>query len=163
MTTDRQTLHLLPTLILEDDPATAKLMLEVLRSGHYAGYSFEPITCGRLADALWLLERRTYAAAVVDLGLPDASGTQAVETIVAAAPSLPIVVVTGNKHYGLQAVNLGAEDYMTKGEPCLWQHLPQRIVFATIRHRRFHVGPAMLEAWKQTADRASALVGMCHA
>lgn len=163
MNADRQTLQLLPTLVLEDDPTMAELMREVLRLGSYSGYGFDPVVCGRLSDAVWLLGRRPYSAAVVDLGLPDATGTAAVETIVAACPSLPIVVVTGSRDLGLQAVDLGAEDYMSKSEPCIWSHLPQRVVFAVIRHRRFHLGPALVEAWKQTADRVSALVETCHA
>ena len=54
--------------------------------------------------------------AVVDLGLPDASGLQAVDRIHDLAPHLPIVVLTGldDAATGPVALRHGAQDYLVK-------------------------------------------------
>jgi DNA-binding response OmpR family regulator len=54
--------------------------------------------------------------AVIDLGLPDASGLQALRRLRELAPTLPIVVLTGldDGATGLSALRLGAQDYLVK-------------------------------------------------
>lgn len=54
---------------------------------------------------------------LLDLGLPDAAGTQAVEAVARRAPDLPIVVLTGSNDPDLarDALRAGAQDYLVKG------------------------------------------------
>ena len=58
----------------------------------------------------------TVDCAVIDLGLPDASGLQAVDRIHQLAPHLPIVVLTGldDAATGPATIRHGAQDYLVK-------------------------------------------------
>jgi DNA-binding response OmpR family regulator len=55
---------------------------------------------------------------VLDLGLPDAQGVSAVRRTHAAAPDIPLVVLTGldDEVVAAQALQEGAQDYLIKGE-----------------------------------------------
>jgi serine phosphatase RsbU (regulator of sigma subunit) len=100
-------------LLIEDDPGDAFLVEELLAvSG--AGFAF---TWARtLADGI---EAMTAGAdcVLVDLGLPDAQGLEAVEAIIGHSPGIAVVVLTGfaDRSVGAQAVALGAQDFLVKG------------------------------------------------
>ncbi|HXK19449.1 MAG TPA: EAL domain-containing protein, partial [Polyangiaceae bacterium] len=55
---------------------------------------------------------------LLDLGLPDAQGLGAVRRAHAAAPKIPLVVLTGldDDKIALQALQEGAQDYLVKGQ-----------------------------------------------
>jgi len=68
------------------------------------------------AQAGVLASKRRFTAAIVDLKLSDGSGLDVVRLLKAGQPGLRIVILTG---YGsiataLEAVRLGASDYLTK-------------------------------------------------
>lgn len=54
---------------------------------------------------------------LLDLGLPDASGIEAVARLRARMPSIPLIVLTGlaDEAAGVAAVQAGAQDYLIKG------------------------------------------------
>lgn len=100
-------------LLVEDDDGDALLVEElVIDSG-------EAITLKRaatLADAV--ASARGAQCALVDLGLPDAAGLDAVTALRRAAPDLAVVVLTGldDRQRGIEALAAGAQDYLVKGE-----------------------------------------------
>jgi PAS domain-containing protein len=55
---------------------------------------------------------------LLDLGLPDAQGLEAVRRAHAAAPRVPLVVLTGldDESLAAQALQKGAQDYLIKGQ-----------------------------------------------
>jgi diguanylate cyclase (GGDEF)-like protein len=55
---------------------------------------------------------------LLDLGLPDAQGLEAIRRAHAAAPGVPLVVLTGldDESLAVQALQLGAQDYLIKGQ-----------------------------------------------
>ena len=55
---------------------------------------------------------------MLDLGLPDAQGLGAVRRVRAAAPHVPLVVLTGfdDEALATQALQEGAQDYLIKGQ-----------------------------------------------
>lgn len=55
---------------------------------------------------------------LLDLGLPDAQGIDALNTVLDQSPNLAIVVLTGllDTERGLEAVTAGAQDYLVKGQ-----------------------------------------------
>jgi serine phosphatase RsbU (regulator of sigma subunit) len=100
-------------LLIEDDPGDAFLVEELLAvSG--AGFAF---TWARTLAAG--IEAMTTGAdcVLVDLGLPDAQGLEAVEAIIEHTPGMAVVVLTGfeDRSVGAQAVALGAQDFLVKG------------------------------------------------
>lgn len=69
-----------------------------------------------LADALELVDRWRPDCVLLDLTLPDASGIEAVEAIVAALPEVPVIVVSASDdpEIALAAVKAGAQEFMSK-------------------------------------------------
>ena len=102
--------HRLRILLLEDNPADARLTQERLRGS--------AIDCD-VATQLHDVSAERLAAvdcALIDLGLPDASGLQALQRIRELAPQLPVVVLTGftDEVIGPLALRLGAQDFLLK-------------------------------------------------
>lgn len=56
--------------------------------------------------------------AILDLHLPDSTGTDSVHSAVALLPDTPVVVITGdhNPRQGEAALQAGAQDYMTRDQ-----------------------------------------------
>jgi diguanylate cyclase (GGDEF)-like protein/PAS domain S-box-containing protein len=122
-------------LLVEDDPDHAFLVTRRLRDQLARGWQVEHH--GTAAGARSRLERGDVTCVVLDLSLPDAKGLEVVTMVRRAAPAVPIVVLTGtdNDALGREALRLGAQDYLVKG-----QHGPdavgRSVVFALERTRR---------------------------
>lgn len=99
-------------LLLEDSRADARVTEEGLRD------SDDRIDCDIAATLSEVSAQRLEQVdcAVVDLGLPDASGLQALRRLRELSPELPVVVLTGldDGATGLAALRLGAQDYLVK-------------------------------------------------
>jgi diguanylate cyclase (GGDEF)-like protein/PAS domain S-box-containing protein len=103
-------------LVIEDNPGDARLLREMLReqgAGTPRLVHFE-----RMSDAETYLSENEADVILLDLGLPDAQGLSAVRRAQAAAPRTPLVVLTGldDESMAAQALQVGAEDYLIKGE-----------------------------------------------
>lgn len=99
-------------LLLEDSRADARMTEEALVD-YGEGIDSDIAATLREVSA----ERLACVdCAVIDLGLPDASGLQALRRLRELAPTLPIVVLTGldDGATGLSALRLGAQDYLVK-------------------------------------------------
>lgn len=112
-------------LLVEDDEAFAAYLRAALGAGD------EPPELRRaadLADALATVERSASDAVLLDLNLPDSRGLDTLRALLAVAPHLPVVVLTGESDTELarDALQLGAQDWMVKGQ--LDPELVQRAV-----------------------------------
>jgi PAS domain S-box-containing protein len=103
-------------LLVEDNPADARLLHETLRDINKNKYELTHIQS--LGEAIVRLTETNFDAILLDLFLPDSQGLETVERILSAAPALPIIVLTGLKDEstGIQAVRKGAQDYLIKGQ-----------------------------------------------
>src|SRR4051812_34056232 len=101
-------------LLVEDSRGDARLFAEMLRE--VSGQSFELTTVERLADAMPVAAR--HDVVFLDLSLPDSHGLSGLTALNGAAPSTPIVVLTGNEDDALavQALQAGAQDYLKKSD-----------------------------------------------
>ncbi len=103
-------------LLVEDNPGDARLLREMLRDDVSLGAR---VTHVELMNAV---EQHVADQAVdiilLDLGLPDAQGLGALRRAHAAAPSVPLVVLTGldDQLLAVQALQEGAQDYLVKGQ-----------------------------------------------
>ncbi len=79
-------------LLVEDNPGDARLLREAL--AEIAEARFELIHRETLAQALDYLAKNIPDILLVDLGLPDAVGLDAVVLLRGAVPQLPLVVLT---------------------------------------------------------------------
>ncbi len=71
------------------------------------------------AEAVGLLAEATADVVLLDLHLPDATGTEAVSRVREAAPAIPVVVFSVDRTPGLirAALRAGASGYVTKDAP----------------------------------------------
>jgi signal transduction histidine kinase len=107
----------LQILLIEDNRGDAFLLEDALNHSD-SGTSFDLIHKERLAEGLALLETVDFDVALVDLSLPDAMGLQSITRTCAAAPDLPILVLTSlnDENLAVSAMKEGAQDYLVKGE-----------------------------------------------
>lgn len=113
--------HCVRILLVEDNDGDA-LLLETLIHEAQTGSVLRPLAAiaraTRCDEAIKRIADGGLEVVLLDLELPDAAGLDAVATVRAAAPSLPIVVLTGLKDEttALAAIRGGAQDYLTKGD-----------------------------------------------
>ena len=103
----------LKLLVVEDNPHDVELIRAKLDAVRGSG-AFEIESVDRLSSAI----RRLKSADVIllDLGLPDTGGLDAVMRLASEAPEMPFVVLTGrdDAELGLRAVREGAQDFLLK-------------------------------------------------
>jgi DNA-binding response OmpR family regulator len=103
-------------LLVDDDPVDARLVLEYLDDA--APRRFQLVWAAQISDALMEIGAKKFDAILLDLYLPDASGTQGYTRLAKAAPQVPIIVLTGSEDATVekQLIMLGARDYLRKGQ-----------------------------------------------
>jgi diguanylate cyclase (GGDEF)-like protein/PAS domain S-box-containing protein len=103
-------------LLVEDNPGDARLLREMLNE--QGGHSTELIHVESISAAEKHLALCTVDIILLDLGLPDAQGLEAVRSAREAAPRVPLVVLTGldDESIATQALQEGAQDYLIKGQ-----------------------------------------------
>jgi two-component system KDP operon response regulator KdpE len=97
-------------LVVDDEPPIRKLLRMGLSTQVY-----EVLEASNAKGALELLGKKPDLI-ILDLGLPDMAGHELLRTIRARDDSVPIVVLSsrGDEAGKVQALDLGADDYVTK-------------------------------------------------
>jgi two-component system, cell cycle sensor histidine kinase and response regulator CckA len=103
-------------LLVEDSQSDAELFEIYLEQVRSADYQIE--VAETLADGIAALASRSVDIVLADLNLPDSFGIDTCRKLHAAAPSVPIIVLTGlaDEEKALEAMQVGAQDYLVKGE-----------------------------------------------
>jgi diguanylate cyclase (GGDEF)-like protein/PAS domain S-box-containing protein len=103
-------------LLIEDNPGDARLLREMLQEEGL--YSSELLHADSMGCAEKILAEHAVDIILLDLGLPDAQGLEAVRRAHAVAPRVPLVVLTGldDEVLAAQALQEGAQDYLIKGQ-----------------------------------------------
>jgi diguanylate cyclase (GGDEF)-like protein len=104
-------------LLVEDNPGDARLVREMLNDAA-ASTEFDVHHVERLAEARQkLMQNGTTGCVLLDLSLPDARRLEALMQLRAAAPDVPIVILSGlqDELLAVKAVQEGAQDYLIKG------------------------------------------------
>lgn len=141
-------------LIVEDNAADADYLQRSLRRSDN-GIKFEVTVVGWLNTALISVGARTFDAVLLDLSLPDSQGLDTVVQFLAAAPQLPVIVMTGHDDMvtGINAVRYGAQDYLIKGDTGD-RPLERAIVYAIERKNADMVGKRLIRASIKTLSSA---------
>jgi PAS domain S-box-containing protein len=105
-------------LVVEDEPATRRLMARLLR-----GLGHEVTTAGTIAAALEVSEAGGLDLIVSDIGLPDGSGLDLMQRVVSRRGPVPAIALTG---YGME------EDIRRSQEAGFTAHLTKPIDFAKL-------------------------------
>jgi two-component system cell cycle sensor histidine kinase/response regulator CckA len=106
----------LSVLLVEDNPADARLVSELLKEATAQTIALTHSTF--LEEALGRLRADSFSAVLLDLSLPDSNGLETFRRARASAPHAPIVVLTGfaDEETAARAVREGAQDYLVKGQ-----------------------------------------------
>lgn len=115
-------------LLVEDNPGDADLVREALSWDTQRAYDLRHVCT--LAEAVSTLGGEGAEVVLLDLGLPDARGDETLDAVLAAAPLVPVVILTGlaDDRSGTAAVRRGAQEYLSKGS------LSDELLVRTIRH-----------------------------
>jgi serine phosphatase RsbU (regulator of sigma subunit) len=138
----------LRVLLVEDDDGDAFLFEELLGDADLE----VAVTRERTVAGAEALLPADIACVVLDLGLPDADGLAALHRLRAAAPAVPMLVLTGlsDTARGLEAVAAGAQDYLVKGR--VDGELLARSIRYAIERQRAEVIQGQLRAANVTAE-----------
>ena len=100
-------------LLVEDDPHWQKILGEI--AAHEPNQEIIAI-CGNLRDALHAIDRGGFDLLIVDLGLPDGSGVQAIRAARKRHPEVDILVGTvfSDEANVIEAICAGATGYILK-------------------------------------------------
>jgi two-component system cell cycle response regulator len=156
-------------LLVEDSPVQARVVAAQLEQGWDTPDS--TVIASTLAMAIAALERETFNCVLLDLGLPDADGLEAVKRLRMAAPGVAIVVLSGQEDetLALLAVREGAQDYLVKGRVD-HNHIVRAISYAIERkqqqavlvHQALHDGLTGLANRAQIVSRIEIAVSRHH-
>jgi serine phosphatase RsbU (regulator of sigma subunit) len=102
-------------LLVEDDDGDALLVEDLLE---FSGAGAEIVRARTLSEAREVLSAQSIGCVLLDLGLPDAHGLDAVHQVISAAEHVAVVCLTGldDEASGTAAVAAGAQDYLVKGK-----------------------------------------------
>jgi two-component system response regulator PhoP len=98
-------------LIIEDDAALRESLASNLRA---QGFTVDE--AGDAGEGEYFASEFAVTLAIVDLGLPDRSGTELIEKLRSDGKSFPILILTARDHWEdkVRGLNAGADDYVVK-------------------------------------------------
>jgi PAS domain S-box-containing protein len=98
-------------LVVDDDPIVRRAMSEVLST---SGYICDQ--AGSAVEALEFLSKESYACILTDLIMPEKSGLDLLNEVMAQSPDIVVILVSGQSdvNYVRRAMRCGAYDYMVK-------------------------------------------------
>ena len=117
-------------LVIEDDPR----MVELLRTGLWErGHSI--VTATTAEEGQQLADENSFDAIVLDIGLPDRSGTTIAQHLLMRAnrPAIVMLTAMNKEDQVVSGLDAGADDYLTK--PFSFPELVARITSAARRTR----------------------------
>lgn len=96
-----------------DDADLVRIMLDRVRNP-----VFTIVTAQRLAEGLQRLREQAFDAVLLDLGLPDKGGVDAVRDVRKVCPVVPLIVLTGldDEEVALKMLQMDVQDYLIKGQ-----------------------------------------------
>lgn len=140
-------------LFVDDEQSLQEFMRDELpRLGH------EVTVCPDGSAALKALAKSNFDAAILDIRMPGMSGIELLEQLKAVSPNTEVVMMTGHASMetAMQALRLGAFDYMTK--PCKLAEI--EAILRKISEKRDLQNKALAaEARAQAAEGPSSLIG----
>ncbi|MGB6598602.1 MAG: response regulator, partial [Candidatus Acidiferrum sp.] len=103
-------------LLVEDNAGDARLLREMLDEA--GAHQAEMTQAESMGEAERHLAQASFDIVLLDLGLPDAQGLEALRRARAVAPRVPLVVLTGldDESLATRALQEGAQDYLIKGQ-----------------------------------------------
>lgn len=102
--------------MVEDNPGDQFLLSELLEN---AGFNNDLLlTASSFAEAVAILKSQPVDITLLDLSLPDSEGIETFINIKALVAEKPVIILSGttNTQLALDAITMGAQDYLIKGD-----------------------------------------------
>ena len=156
-------------LVVEDSPGDARLLREMFNDDPAGSIIMTDV--GSMAAAEKHLADHIVDIVLLDLGLPDAQGLEAVRRARAAGPDIPLVILSGldDERLAVEALQEGAQDYLIKGEidarglrRALRYAIERKTLEAAARALSARIEIARKEAEAATAAKATFVANMSH-
>jgi len=156
-------------LVVEDNPGDARLLREMFVA--HGDDTPELIHVANMSAAERHLAKNSVDIVLLDLGLPDAQGLEAVRRAHAAAPHTPLVVLTGldDERLAVEALQVGAQDYLIKGQidtrglrRALRYAVERKTLEKAAQALNLKMESAREEAEAATASKATFVANMSH-
>jgi DNA-binding NtrC family response regulator len=98
-------------LVVDDDPEMCGLLSDVLR-----GEEFSVLAIGESLEASKILKKEEFDVVITDLKMKGLKGLDLLEETKKVAPLTPVIIITafGTIESAIQAMKMGAYDYITK-------------------------------------------------
>ena len=104
-------------LVIEDNPGDYALVEDFLFENKNEFILKHAQTC-KEAKAMLSDGQTQFDVILLDLSLPDKTGIELINEIVAICQATPVIVLTGYEslHFGVKSLSLGIADYLLKDE-----------------------------------------------
>ena len=99
-------------LIVDDDPDIAATLTDLLE---HDGYQVQSVRTG--GEAIARVAERSFAAVLLDLGLPDCDGAEVLAAILSMVPTLPVIVLTAYSTLERSVASLGQGAFAFLAKP----------------------------------------------
>jgi len=131
-------------LLIEDDSNYSQLLQKKLY--YINDYEFDIKLSDCLLDGLNQLNIENIDIVLLDLNLSDSWGIETFKKIYDNNSNTPIIILTGSddKQVALEAIGLGAQDYLLKGELNI-NHLVRSISYAIERNKIVNINDDIKE------------------
>jgi two-component system, OmpR family, KDP operon response regulator KdpE len=118
-------------VLIVDDERSIRLSLRTI----LGNFGFDIVEAARGEEALALVRTESFDAVLLDINMPGIGGIDVCRLMRKASPRLPIVMLTvqGSEDRKVEALNAGADDYITK--PFQLRELTARLRAAVRRNR----------------------------
>jgi two-component system KDP operon response regulator KdpE len=118
-------------VLIVDDERSIRLSLRTI----LGNFGFDIVEAARGEEALALVRTEQFDAVLLDINMPGIGGIEVCRLMRKASPRLPIVMLTvqGSEDRKVEALNAGADDYITK--PFQLRELTARLRAAVRRNR----------------------------
>lgn len=99
-------------ILVVDDEASIREFLEIMLKRE--GYKVDAV--GSAKEALAAIEKKRYSAIVTDISMPEMNGIELLTKVKQVQHELAVVIMTahGSAESAVEAMKLGADDYLTK-------------------------------------------------
>jgi two-component system KDP operon response regulator KdpE len=118
-------------VLIVDDERSIRLSLKTI----LGNFGFDIVEAARGEEALALVRTEPFDAVLLDINMPGIGGIEVCRLMRKASPRLPIVMLTvhGSEDRKVEALNAGADDYITK--PFQLRELTARLRAAVRRNK----------------------------
>jgi len=150
--------HYKRILCMEDDPALSRLLQKSLQR---RGFGVELASNGD--EGLALLDATPYDLVLVDYNMPFCGGLDVIRALASRGKSVPVIMVTGqgNEEVAVEALMLGASDYIVKDVRMKYLELmPAVIENALYKQQLLNERQQMLRQIEESEERYRKLVEM---